>query len=54
MRIAQMIRAGRSTRAIAESLNLSARTVESHRLNIREKLGIKNRKANLRSVLSSL
>jgi DNA-binding CsgD family transcriptional regulator len=35
-------------------LNLSARTVDTHRLRIRTKLGIRNNKINLRSHLLSL
>jgi PAS domain S-box-containing protein len=48
------IRNGRTTRQIAEKLKISPRTVESHRGNIRKKLGLKNRKGNLRTHLLSL
>ena len=39
---------------IAEIMNLSIKTIEFHRNNIRNKLGLKNGKINLRSYLLSL
>jgi len=54
MQIAALIRHGRTTKEIASLLNLSSRTVETHRKNIRKKLGLKDKKANLRSKLLSL
>lgn len=40
--ILQLIAEGRSTKAVAHDLNLSSKTVESHRRQIMEKLGIHN------------
>ncbi len=54
IQIANMVKQGLTTKEMARLLNLSARTIESHRDNIRRKLGIKNKKANLRSHLLSL
>ena len=54
MQIANLVKQGKSTKYIADLLDLSRRTVESHRRNIRIKLGLKNKKANMRSFLSSL
>lgn len=40
--ILNLVSAGKTSQDIAEKLNLSVRTVESHRYNIMQKLGIKN------------
>ena len=54
IRTAQFIRDGRTTKEIADLLNLSTRTIESHRKNIRTKMGLHRKKANLRSHLMSM
>lgn len=51
--IASLVKEGKSTKEIAELLILSPRTIDLHRLNIRQKLGLKSKKTNLRSVLLS-
>jgi PAS domain S-box-containing protein len=51
IQIANLIREGRTTKEIAELLNASPGTIDFHRNNIRHKLDIKNRKANLRTYL---
>ena len=54
IKIANLIRDGRTTKEIAVLLHLSEHTIKSHRSNIRRKLRLKNKQANLRSHLSSL
>lgn len=54
MRIARLIRDGEQSEAIARRLGLSLRTVESFRRRLREKLGLRGRPRNLRTVLQAL
>jgi PAS domain S-box-containing protein len=54
IQMAFLIRDGKTTKEIADLLNLSGRTIESHRQSIRMKMGIRNRRANLRSHLLSM
>ena len=54
IQVANFIRQGKTTKEIAEMLNLSAKTIEFHRDNIRTKMGIKNKKINLRTHLMSI
>jgi len=53
IQVADLVKNGKTSKEIAEILNIAVRTVESHRKNIRRKLGLKNKRANLRSHLSS-
>jgi PAS domain S-box-containing protein len=52
--VAALIKTGRSTKEIAEILNIGTGTVETHRKSIRGKLGLNNKKVNLHSYLHSL
>ena len=54
LQIAKQIRQGYTTKKIAAFMNLSSRTVETHRKNIRRKIGLEGKKANLRSHLLSI
>ena len=54
IQVANLIKQGKTTKQIAELMRLSSRTIETHRKKIRNKIGIGNKKANLRSHLLSL
>jgi PAS domain S-box-containing protein len=51
IRVANLVKEGRTNKEIAEILCLSKNTILFHRFNLRSKLGLKNRKVNLRSHL---
>ena len=54
LRVASLIKDGRRNKDIAQVLSVSVNTIRSHRYNLRCKLGLKNKKVNLRSHLLSL
>jgi len=54
IQVAALVRDGKSNKDMAELMNISLNTVESHRHNLRKKLGLRNKKINLRSYLLSL
>jgi len=51
IRVAHLVKEGKSTKEIGEVMTLSPRTIETHRKNMRKKLGIEKKKGNLRSHL---
>lgn len=53
MQLANFIRLGKSTKDIMALLNVTSKTVEAHRTNLRKKLGIHRKKINLRTFLNS-
>ena len=54
IRVANLIKKDKTTKEIAEIMNVSEKTVNTHRDHIRKKIGIKRKKVNLRTYLSSL
>jgi len=53
-KIASLIRMDKPTKEIAEILKISSGSIDVHRKNIRKKLGLTNKKANLASFLKNL
>lgn len=54
LEVSNLIRQGKNTKEIAEIMNLAESTIDFHRNNIREKLGVKNKKISLKTYLFSL
>lgn len=54
LEIIGLIKEGKTTKEIAEILHIGKRTVDSHRDNIRTKLGIADKKVNLRTYLLAM
>jgi DNA-binding response OmpR family regulator len=54
IQIANLVKEGKTSKDIGELLNVSERTVDFHRKNIRNKLGLQDKRANLRSCLINL
>ncbi|MDI6797199.1 MAG: PAS domain S-box protein [Desulfatibacillaceae bacterium] len=52
--VANLVRMGASSKEAAKVMGISKRAVEFHRDSLRNKLGLKNRKRNLRAYLSSM
>jgi PAS domain S-box-containing protein len=54
IKVASLIKDGKTSKEIASLLHASENTIRSHRFHIRSKLDLKNKKVNLRSYLRSL
>lgn len=54
LRVANLIRSGTTSKEIADMLGVAPRTIESHRRNIRKKLGLSNKKISLLAYLADL
>jgi DNA-binding CsgD family transcriptional regulator len=54
IRVANLVKEGRTNKEMAEYLCVTRNTIIAHRYNIRSKLQLKNKKINLRSYLQSL
>lgn len=54
IKVVALIKDGKSSKEIADILNISETTVNFHRKNLRKKFGLKNRQMNLRSYLMSM
>jgi DNA-binding CsgD family transcriptional regulator/PAS domain-containing protein len=54
LEVSNLIQQGKNTKNIAEIMNLAESTIDFHRNNIREKLGVKNKKISLKTYLPSL
>lgn len=54
LQVTNLIKQGNTTKEIAEIMNLATSTIDFHRNNIRNKIGIKNKRINLKTYLSSL
>lgn len=54
IQVANMTKHGNTSKKIAKIMNISPRTVDTHKKNIRRKIGLEGKRANLRSYLLSL
>ena len=54
MQIASLVKDGKTSKEIADVLNVSETTVNFHRKNLRIKFGLRNKQTNLRSYLRSI
>jgi DNA-binding CsgD family transcriptional regulator len=52
--VANLIKSGKTNKEMSQIMNSSIHTISRHRENIRKKTGLKNKKINLRSFLSTL
>lgn len=53
IQVANLIKEGRTTKEMTDILHISTTAIDFHRKNLRSKLGIKNKRNNLRTYISS-
>ena len=54
IQVAGLVKDGKTTKEIAKIMNISTSVIDFHRKNIRQKMGLKNKKDNLQSFLISI
>jgi DNA-binding CsgD family transcriptional regulator len=54
VQVAELIKEGKTTKEIARFMSISRFAIDTHRAHLRKKLGLTQKKANLRAYLSSL
>jgi len=54
IQVADLVKQGKTTKEIARIMNSSTSVIDFHRKNIRQKLGLRNKKSNLQSYLLSM
>jgi DNA-binding CsgD family transcriptional regulator len=54
MQVASLVKDGKTSKEIADVLNVSETTINFHRKNLRVKFGLRNKRTNLRSYLMSI
>ena len=54
LEVSNLVQQRKNTKEIAEIMNLAESTIDFHRNNIREKLGVKNKKISLKTYLSTI
>jgi DNA-binding CsgD family transcriptional regulator len=54
LQVAALVKDGKTSKEIADILNVSEATINFHRKNLRDKFGLKGKQANLRSYLLSI
>lgn len=54
IQVTNLVKQGKTTKEIAKFMNLATSTIDTHRNKIRKKLGIKNKKINLKTYLLSI
>jgi len=54
LQICKFIKEGKTTKEIAQFMNVSTRAIDVHRYNIRHKLGLNKKNVNLQSYLNSI